>query len=173
LIGFSDWLILFQLVTIIVINLRAGIHDPHSPVDLKIFSQLPLSIYFGWLTFATVANISVYLVASGWSGFGLHYSPQEWTRIVIGATVFLTLLVVFNRRNVVFGLVIIWALYGIILKRKSINDQLYADLITTAWIGMGIIAMSCIIQFMLNISDEKKLDYPHKPASQQNKITIH
>ena len=157
MIALSVWLIFFQLVTIIIIHLRTGIHDPHSPVDFKIFTQFPLSIYFGWLTIAAIANTSIYLVASGWSGFGLNYSPLEWTRIVIGASVFLTLAVVFSRRNVIFGLVIIWALYGIILKRKSINADLYADLIKTAWIGIGIITVSCIIQFILNISAKKKL----------------
>ncbi|HZI54559.1 MAG TPA: hypothetical protein VFD56_12675, partial [Chitinophagaceae bacterium] len=78
-------------------------------------------------------------------------------RIIIGASVFLTLVVVFRRRNVFFGLVIIWGLYGIILKRRSINVDLYADLIKTAWIGIGIIAASCIIQFIFNVIAKKKL----------------
>ena len=173
MITLSVWVILFQLVTIIMIHLRAGIHDPHSPVDLKIFTQFPLSTYFGWLSFAAVANISIYLLASGWKGFGVGYSPVEWTRIIIGALVFLTLLVIFSRRNVFFGLVIIWGLYGIILKRKSVNGAMYSELITTAWIGMGIIGLSCIIQFILNVSDEKKLDYSPELTQQENKMSVH
>ena len=166
MITLSVWLIFFQLVTLIIIHLRTGIHDPHSTVDFKIFTQFPLSIYFGWLTIAAIVNTSIYLVASGWSGFGLNYSPLEWTRIVIGASVFLTLVVVFSRRNVIFGLVIIWALYGIILKRKSINADLYADLIKTAWIGIGIIGISCIIQFILNIRAKKNLPlFPEATSS--------
>ena len=148
--------IFFQLIALIIIHLRTGIHDPHSPVDLKVFTQFPLSIYFGWVTFATIANTSIFLLASGWTGFGLHYSPIEWTRIIIGLTVFLTLVVIFSRRNVFFGLVIIWGLWGIILKRKPINPGLYADLILTVWIGMAIIALSCIIQLMLNITTKEK-----------------
>jgi hypothetical protein len=157
LIPASAGLIVFQLITLIIINLRLNIHNPHAGIDSKIFTQFPLSIYFGWLTIATIANISIYLLASDWKGFGLDYSPIEWTRIIIGIAVFLTSLVVFTQRNVFFGLVIAWALYGIILKRESINPTIYAEVIKTAWIGLGIVAVSCIIQFILNIAAKKKL----------------
>jgi hypothetical protein len=157
LITASLGLIIFQLIMLIIINLRLNIHDPHSKADSKIFTQFPLSIYFGWLTIATIANISVFLVAAGWDGFGLNYSAIEWTRIMIGVSVFLTTLVVFTRRNVFFGLVIIWALYGIVLKRQSINANTYSSVIETAWIGLAIVAVSCIIQFILNITAKKEL----------------
>lgn len=149
-------LIILQLLTLIIINLRLNIHDPNRKTDAKLFTQFPLSIYFGWLTIATVANISVYLLASDWKGFGLDYSPIEWTRIMIGIAVFLSVVVVFARRNVFFGLVIIWALYGIILKRESINPTIYADVIKTAWVGLGIVGASCAIQFLQNVAAKKK-----------------
>lgn len=156
LIAASAGLIIFQLLALIIIHLRLNIHDPHSKTESKIFTQFPLSIYFGWLTIATIANISVYLLASGWKGFGLDYSPIEWTRIMIGIAVFLTALVIFSRRNVFFGLVIVWALYGIILKRESLNAAANADIIKTAWVGMGIVAACCTIQFLQNITGKKK-----------------
>lgn len=166
LIAVSTGLIIFQLLTLIIIHLKLNIHDPHSKPGSKIFIQFPLSIYFGWLTMATIANISVYLLASGWKGFGLNYSPIEWTRIIIGVAVFLTTFIVFARRNVFFGLVIIWALYGIILKRESVNPTIYADVIKTAWIGLGIVAASCIIQFLQNITAKEKLpSFPQTTSS--------
>ena len=162
----SVGLIIFQLITLIIINLKLNIHDPHSRTDAKLFTQFPLSVYFGWLTIATIANISVYLLATGWKGFGLDYSPIEWTRIMIGVAVFLTVLILFTRRNVIFGLAVAWALYGVILKRTSINPTMYADLIETAWIGLGIVAISCIIQFILNITTKKELpSFPHAASS--------
>lgn len=168
LIPASAGLIIFQLLTIIVINLRLKIHDPHAGIESKIFTQFPLSIYFGWLTIATIANISVYLLALDWEGFGLNYSPIEWTRIMIGVTVFLSALVVFTRRNVFFGLVIAWALYGIILKRESISTTVYAEVIKTAWIGLGIVGACCIIQFLQNITAKKKLPSFPQAASSGN-----
>ena len=91
MIALSVWLIFFQLVTLIIIHLRTGIHDPHSPVDFKIFTQFPLSIYFGWLTFAAIANTSIYLVASGWTGFWFtlfrfRMDPHRYWRFCISDT---------------------------------------------------------------------------------------
>ena len=164
----SAGLIIFQLLALMIIHLRLHIHDPRSKPDSKIFTQFPLSIYFGWLTIATIANISVYLLASGWKGFGLNYSPIEWTRIMIGIAVFLTALIVFTRRNVFFGLVIVWALYGIILKRESVNAAIYADVIKTAQIGLGIIAACCIIQFLQNMMAKKKMPpFPQAAGSEK------
>lgn len=157
LIEASLLLIIFQLATLVTINLRLRIHDPLAGNTAKIFTFFPLSLYFGWITLATIANTSIYLVAIGWDGFGLKYSAIEWARIMIGITVFLTVLVIFARKNVVFGIVIIWALYGIILKRKSLNTDIYADLVKTAWIGLSIIGVSCIIQLLLNLGMKKPM----------------
>jgi hypothetical protein len=162
----SVGLIIFQLITLIAINLRLQIHDTHARIDSKIFTQFPLSIYFGWLTIATIANISVYLIAADWNGFGFDYSPIEWTRIMIGVTVFLTVLIVFARQNVLFGLVVAWALYGIALKRASVNPTIYSEVIKTAWIVLGIVAASCIIQFILNVTSKRELPaYPQNATS--------
>ncbi len=155
MIAASLGLIIFQLITLIVINLRINIHNPLRTITSKIFTQFPMSIYFGWLTIATIANTSIYLMASGWDGFG--YTPIYWTRIMIGIAVFLTALVVFIRRNVFYGLVIIGALYGIILKRQSEDVYVYASVINSAWIGLGIVGLICLIQFVKNISTKRKL----------------
>ncbi|MGZ8558661.1 MAG: hypothetical protein ACXWWC_10020 [Chitinophagaceae bacterium] len=148
-------LIIFQLIALIIINLRIGIHNPLRSISSKFFTQFPLSIYFGWLTIATIANASIYFLASGWDGLG--YGPIYWTRVVIGLAVFLTALVVFMRRNVFYGIVIIWALYGIILKRQSADVNAHASIIKTAWIGLGIVGLVCLIQFVKNISLQRKL----------------
>lgn len=155
MIAISVGLIFFQLITLIIINIRLCIHNPNNSAESKIFTQFPLSIYFGWLTIATIANTSVFLLSTGWNGLGFNYTPIEWTRIIVGVAVFLTVIIVFARRNVFFGLVVIWALYGIILKRQSINAAMYAELIKTTWIGLGIVAMSCIFQFIWNITSKK------------------
>ena len=154
-ISISLVLIIFQLITLIVINLRAGIHNPLRTINDKIFTQFPLSIYFGWVTIATIANASIYFLASGWDGFG--YDHIYWSRIMIGIAVFLTALVVFIRRNVFYGLVIIWALYGIILKRQLNDVNMFASIIKTAWTGLGIVALICLVQFVKNIGTKKNL----------------
>ena len=43
--------------------------------------RLPFSIYFGWITVATIANVAVFLVYLGWNGFGI--SESVWTVVVL------------------------------------------------------------------------------------------
>lgn len=45
------------------------------------FIRLPFSVYFGWITVATIANITTALVDIGWDGFGI--SESIWTILII------------------------------------------------------------------------------------------
>ncbi|MES1215489.1 MAG: hypothetical protein ABUT20_08230 [Bacteroidota bacterium] len=144
-------LIAFQLVTLIIIHLRTGIHDTSRSIGSKIFTQIPLSIYFGWITIATIANASVYLSAIHWNGFGLGYPAELWARIMISVSVFIALLVILTRGNVSYGIVVLWALYGIIIKLESTNAAMYGDIIQTTWIGLGIISFASVIQLFRNL----------------------
>jgi hypothetical protein len=47
----------------------------------KLLISTPFSIYFGWITVATIANITVFLVSIGWAGFGI--SDFIWTCIIL------------------------------------------------------------------------------------------
>lgn len=137
-----------QLIALIIIHLRLHIYNPNRTVAAKVFTLFPLSIYFGWITVATIANISVYLSSTGWDGGQLTYI--DWTKIVIGITVLIATLVITTRRNIVFGLVIAWALYGIILKRNAVDGDEYFQVIQTAWIGIAILGLVCVLQVIKN-----------------------
>lgn len=138
-------LILIQLVTLLLIHLRLGIFDRSRPAASIWFTQVPLSLYFGWIIIATVANISAALVGLGWDGFGL--SEGLWTMIMIVAATLIVVYVVFSRTNPVVGLVGIWALYGIILKHRELNVAESPQIITTAWICFAVIALIVVLVF--------------------------
>ncbi len=157
-------MIALQLITLIVMNLRLGIHDPQLNAGSKIFTQFPLSIYFAWIAIATIANTSIYLVSIGWDGFGLGYSAITWTRIMIVIAILITICAVLIRKNVFFGMVIMWALYGIIIKRKSINAETYSDIILIAWTGIVAIGLVSLIQLVRNLATSKKTHHPVFPA---------
>lgn len=149
-IGWSVILIVAQLLTLVIINVRLSIYDPYKPISSRVFTQFPLSIYFGWLTIATIANLASYLVAIDWNPGTI--GAGNWTRILIAAAVLIGSLVIFTRRNVFYGLVLVWALYGIIMKRQQGDDPFDADIIRAAWIGMGLLTIIIVIQWTRNIS---------------------
>lgn len=74
--------------------------------------RMPFSIYFGWITVATIANVTVFLVYLGWNGFGL--SESFWTVIALLAGTLIGSWRMLRDRFIPYGLVLIWG-YGAIL----------------------------------------------------------
>jgi benzodiazapine receptor len=100
--------ILLTLIQIYRMLLAAG---PAGSASEWLFVRLPFSLYTGWITVATIANISCVQIAMGWDNAGL--SAVDWTLLklaiagAIGATVILRL------RDIPYVLVIAWAAFGI------------------------------------------------------------
>lgn len=146
-------LIAVQLLCLILIHIRLKMYDPHKISGLKIANQFPLSIYLGWISIATIANASAWLNSIGWNGMGI--AAVQWTTIMIGIAVLLSLVMILVRRNIYFGLVVAWGLYGIIIKRELINPDSYASIILTAWIAIGLIGLFVVLQLARNIAHKK------------------
>lgn len=154
-IGIALSFIVVQLIALIAMNVKLGIIDTDSSRTAKLFTQIPLSIYFGWITFATVANAAAYLVANDWDGLGLVYTSAQWTIIIIAATVLITALVVSTRRNIWFGAVVMWGLLGVVLNLNSTDAYGYSAIIHTAWAGIAIIAATCVLRGIINVTARK------------------
>lgn len=87
-----------------------------APLD-KLFIKIPFALYFGWITIATIANITVFLVSIGWDGFGI--SQEVWTVVVLLVGAFIGIWRGVKDRSVAYLLVFIWAYFGIYLKHTS------------------------------------------------------
>ena len=77
--------------------------------------QIPISIYFAWLTVATVANIASALIAIGWNGFGISAEVWGLIMLLVGAALAFFLYRTFYR-DVVILLTYIYAYVGIIVR---------------------------------------------------------
>lgn len=113
--------------------------------------RLPFSVYFGWITVATIANIVIWLVSINWTGFGL--SPQIWTIIVLLVGSIIGILRMLKDKSVAYGMVFLWAYFGIWLKHTSaleLNRQ-YPNIITTLTVCFVLILISTIF-----VSNSKK-----------------
>lgn len=108
------------------------------------FVHLPFSVYLGWITVATIANVTVLLVSIQWGAFGL--SPQFWTVAVIAVATAIALAMAFRRRDIYFCLVVDWALLGILLKRlgdSTVSDQ---AVVVAAIAGMVLVSAAIVVQ---------------------------
>jgi hypothetical protein len=76
---------------------------------------LPASLWFAWLSVATIANTSLWLVAAGWAD--TNQLPLAFAGI--GIAVLLGFLIGNRYRNWIYPLVIAWAAVAIWWERKS------------------------------------------------------
>lgn len=106
-----------------------------------LFIQIPISIYFGWITVATIANITSYLVSINVT-FGDLDVYLTVLVIVIGTLI--TLLVLFLRQDFYFSLVPVWAFLGIFVKQSG-NLPIYS--MTVALTGL-----TCAVLILLLIT---------------------
>ena len=129
---------LILLISLIAIYIKLNVGQQQLSLKEKMFIHIPFSVYLGWITVATIANITAWLVIISWDGFGI--SDVTWTIIVLCVATLLTLIILYKRRDIAYSLVIIWALLGIVIKRMQ--DQ--TEIATTATIAIVIIIIAII-----------------------------
>lgn len=135
-------LMFLLLASLIAIYLRLKIGKSAVSLRDKIAVQIPFSVYLGWITIATIANVAVALVSVGWDGFGVN--PETWAFLMVVAVLVITSLVITTRRDVAYGLVIIWALLGIAAKQNG-NQNIVAATEISAIIILIALALSIVI----------------------------
>ena len=79
--------------------------------------DIPFGLYLGWITVATVANISDWLYLVEWNGFGI--SDQTWAIIMLAVASLLGLAMALTRRDAAYLIVLVWAFIGIAVKQVS------------------------------------------------------
>lgn len=84
----------------------------------KLWVHNPISIYLGWISVATIVNVASALYAAGWNGWGI--APQVWTIIMLVVAAVLGGFVTFQRKDIVFNLVFVWAFVGIVVRQMAV-----------------------------------------------------
>jgi len=110
-------LMFLLLATLIAIYVRLGIGKTKVGLDDRLAVHLPFSVYLGWITVATIANVSAALVWLNWDGAGI--SDETWAILVVAVALVITALMLFTRKDIAYSLVIIWALVGIAVKQSG------------------------------------------------------
>ena len=139
-------LIVIMLFCLIRINQLIRQHDLNNKENFLI--KLPFAVYFGWITVATIANVVVLLVSLGWDGFGI---PETvWTVVVLGVGLLIGAASTIRFQSVAYGLVLIWAYTGILIKHLSsggFSGQYPAVVIAAIIAIAGFIAALLVVLF--------------------------
>lgn len=126
LYGFTGLSVVFMFLLLIsllriIVNNKMELWD--APIPIIAFLWWPFVIYIGWISVASIANVSAYLIKIGWNGFG--FSQPFWTVFMIVIATIINLFVTWKRNMREFALVGAWALVAISFKNWD-NYQIIA-----------------------------------------------
>ena len=129
------------LLTLIAIHLRLWARRDALHGTAYWTVRAPWSVYLGWITVATIANVAQSLAAFGFDGFGIEPSLIAAAVLLVGLGIAARFVTEF--RDVAYGLVITWAYAGVAVKEQ---DTLLVA--ATAAIGAAIIALLAVRAFV-------------------------
>jgi benzodiazapine receptor len=140
LITYSLVLMLVLLASLILIYQRLDIGRVAVSLKEMALVHLPFSVYLGWISIATIANVSVALTAVSWDGWGIE--PSTWAVVIICVALLLSLAMLVTRKDIAFSFVVVWALVGILTKQSAYQSIVLASeigiLLLLAAIGVTV-----------------------------------
>jgi hypothetical protein len=152
-IGLSLILMICILFCLIKINLL--LREQGLALKEHILIRLPFTVYFGWITVATIANVTTFLVAIDWNGFGI--SEVMWTVIIIMIGGIIGTIGILYYRSIAYGCVIIWAYVGIGIKHLAPNgfNGQYISVIITVITAIVVLIVAEVLLVTLRLKERK------------------
>ncbi|MEB7508617.1 TspO/MBR family protein [Staphylococcus xylosus] len=137
----QKWIFASVLVIIALLYTIAKIYTVLS--KYKGFNRLPFSIYFGWVTVATIVNIFTLVLNNNIETI-LGLNELTWTIIILIIATLIGVFISIFFKDWLYPLVIIWPYFGIYVENKNIYSSLDITLILAS---LSLIIVSIIIGF--------------------------
>ena len=133
-------MVLMVFLLICLIDIVTIINAQSLSLREKLLIRLPFSIYFGWITVATIANATALLVSIGWNGFGL--SEATWTIFILAVGALIGAATLLRFKNIAYGLVLVWAYAGILIKHTTASG------FSNQYPGIIVAVSICMVLFV-------------------------
>lgn len=133
------------LLSLIAIYLRLDISRAPVSGTFKWLVHRPFSIYLGWVTVATIVNVTVVLADLNWSGWGI--SPEVWTVVVLFTGAAIAGLVLYRRGDLAYGLVILWAYIAVAVKNSGV--PLVGTVAMIASVLVAVLLLATLLRFRI------------------------
>jgi hypothetical protein len=134
---FTVPVMLVLLGSLIAIYRRVNSRNDLAPQE-QWFVRIPFSVYLGWITVATVANVTAVLDYLNWGRWGIN--PEIWFAIMLLIATAIGALVAWLRRDVAYVAVLVWAFAGIAVKHSS-NQFVWGASVLAALVLAVLIAV--------------------------------
>ena len=129
----SNLAMLGILVPLMVMYQRLGIGRERVSRQERWFIHLPISVYLGWISVATIVNVAIGLYSLKWYGWGI--APSIWTVVMMTIASIIAAVISIQRHDTAYVLVIVWALVAISIRQANVPL-----IMVTGWV-LAIILM--------------------------------
>lgn len=122
-----DWqwttvgIIIFMLVSLFRINQLLGTIEASGKKVTYWLERFVFSIYFAWITLATVLNFASALTFYGWDGLGVP--AVTWTVIMVAVAALIAGYTSRRYRDVAYAGVVVWAFIALTIKHWEASTQ--------------------------------------------------
>jgi len=158
----STALIIFMLITQLIIYHRLEIGKREIDWQERWAVHIPFSVYTGWVTVATIANITTQLYVGGNITEFAGINADIWASLLIVVAGGIGLLFLFWRRDTAYALVVVWATYGIYARPFdtelyqntifNVSPEISATLVNNTAIAIaGVVAVSILIAIVMQV----------------------
>jgi benzodiazapine receptor len=106
------------LVTLLYMYVKLEIGVKEVPLNLKAAVHLPISVYVGWISVATIANTAS--VLNEFLAIPLD-TQYLWTALVLVVALLLAIIMLVMRKDIAYALVVVWASIGIYVKWTTVE----------------------------------------------------
>ena len=135
--GLSVIIMVVILLSLLRLITRLNIGKGHVTKSTKVWVWGPVSLYSGWITVATIANISAYLAKIHWYP---PFSEPTATILMISIATIVYTLVLQRRKMIIFSSVGVWAIMAIAVKQwNNITSIQWSAIVCATILAIAII----------------------------------
>jgi hypothetical protein len=143
-VGLSVLIMVGFLFNLLFLFFKIGVGKTKINELEKWISHAPFSIYLGWISIATIANFTALLVDNQWAGFGID--GATWAKIMIIVGLAVVSFVLMTRNAIFYGFVVLWAFWGIHLKRTQVGDVPSMEIDKIVYFCLGFIVLLILLR---------------------------
>ena len=132
------------LGSLLVIYLRLA--DRPAPISTaaRWLVHVPFSIYLGWITVATIANVTDLLYYLGWRDTGT--GGQLWAVILLAVGTLIGAFIAYTRRDIAYPLVLVWAFIGIMVSQADAPLVAGAAAVAAALVALALLGSQFLVR---------------------------
>jgi hypothetical protein len=137
LFGLSVVVMLALLVTLITLYLRVAEQRTRLSRGATWLVHIVFSVYLGWISVATIANITSYLDFINWNGFGI--GDMTWAIIMLLVATVVGLFFAIRLFDAAYVAVLVWAFAGIAVKHSDTQPILFTAGATAVLLALAML----------------------------------